>query len=61
MGKLEMSDGKRWEIIVVCFGSVAGHVIWVQGYGILMVAETQVESSSVIDGAVLGFRVDAAE
>ena len=40
---------------------MAGHVIWVQGFEVLMVAETRVEASSVIDGAMRGFGVDAVE
>ena len=61
-GKIRGFGWNSIGIFVSSFGSVAGQVIWVQGYGgVLMVAETWVETSSVFVGAVLGLRVDAAE
>ena len=33
MGKLGVSNGNWWKLLWYLFGSVAGHVIWVQGSG----------------------------
>ena len=60
-GKLGFWREFNRNICEIFFESVAGNVIWVQGYGVLMVAETRVKTSSGIDGALLGRRVDAAE
>ena len=60
-GKLGVLDGNQWEYLRDFLG--VWQVMWsgLRVSGVLMGTEIRIETSSKIDGAMLGLRVDAAE